>query len=78
MSTPLMPIFALQTLLQHAFVVTDTPYLPYLPTGGILIGNTTACIAIDATGVRIFGPTVQVNGDPGGLAPAAAALLVTK
>ncbi|MEK4035906.1 phage baseplate assembly protein V [Methylocystis sp. IM3] len=77
-SAPAMPIFALQTLLQHALVVTDTPYPPYLPTGGILIGNATACIAIDATGVRIFGPTVQVNGDPAGAAPAAAALLVTK
>jgi hypothetical protein len=77
-SAPLMPIFALQTLLQHGLVVTDTPYLPYLPTGGVLIGNTTACIAIDMTGVRIFGPTVQVNGDPAGAVPAAAALLVTK
>lgn len=77
-SVPGMPIFALQTLLQHGLIVTDTPYPPYLPAGGILIGNTTACIAIDATGVRIFGPTVQVNGDPAGAVPVAAALLVTK
>jgi hypothetical protein len=30
------------------------------------------------TGVRIFGPTVQVNGDPTGVAVALAALLITK
>lgn len=78
LSLPLLPIFALETLLKHAFVITDSPLLPYLPAGGILIGNPTSCIAIDMTGVRIFGPTVQFNGDPAGLVPAAAALLVTK
>ncbi|HEY0299986.1 MAG TPA: hypothetical protein VGC36_01545, partial [Rhizomicrobium sp.] len=59
-------------------VITDAPLPPYLPTGGVLIGNAVACIAIDMTGVRIFGPTVQVNGEPTGMVPAAAALLVTK
>ena len=77
-STPALPIFALESLLKHAFVVTDAPLLPYLPSGGILIGNSTACIAIDMTGVRIFGPTVQFNGDPAGLVPPSCALLVTK
>jgi len=78
MTVPNMPIFALQTLAQHGLIISDTPYPPYLPAGGILIGNQAACIAIDATGVRIFGPTLQVNGDPTGAAPMAAALLVTK
>lgn len=78
LSVPLAPIFALETLLKHAFVITDAPLLPYLPSGGILIGNPASCIAIDMTGVRIFGLTVQFNGDPAGLAPMAAALLVTK
>ncbi|TKD47380.1 phage baseplate assembly protein V [Azotobacter chroococcum] len=75
-SAPLMPIFALQTILKHHFTMTDTPMPPYLPTGGILLGSLLAGIAIDSTGVRIFGPTVQVNGTPGGQPPNAAALLV--
>jgi hypothetical protein len=78
LSVPSAPIFALETMLKHAFVITDTPLLPYLPSGGILIGNPASCIAIDMTGVRLFGLTVQFNGDPAGLAPMAAALLVTK
>ena len=78
LSVPSAPIFALETVLKHAFVITDAPLLPYLPSGGILIGNPASCIAIDMTGVRIFGLTVQFNGDPAGLAPMAAALLVTK
>lgn len=77
-STPALPIFALESLLKHAFVVSDAPLLPYLPSGGILIGNASAGIAIDMTGVRIYGPTVQINGDPAGLAPMTAALLVTR
>lgn len=77
-SAPSLPTFALESLLKHGFVVTDAPYLPYLPSGGVLIGNTVSCIAIDMTGVRIFGPTVQVNGDPTGAAVALAALLITK
>jgi hypothetical protein len=78
LSAPSLPIFALESFLKHAFVVSDAPLPPYLPSGGILIGNNVACIAIDMTGVRIFGPTVQFNGDPPGLVPAACALLVTK
>jgi Type VI secretion system/phage-baseplate injector OB domain len=77
-SAPSLPAFALETMLKHGLVVTDAPYLPYLPSGGVLIGNAVACIAIDMTGVRIFGPTVQVNGDPTGVAVALAALLITK
>lgn len=77
-SVPGFPMYALETLAKHGFVVTDAPYPPYLPSGGVLIGNLSACIAIDATGVRVFGPTVQINGDPTGVAVAAAALLITK
>jgi hypothetical protein len=78
MSVPLAPIFALESLRKQAFVISDAPLLPYLPTGGILIGGPAACIAIDETGVRIFGLTVQVNGEPTGTVPMAAALLVTR
>lgn len=77
-SKPLMPILAFQTLLKYGFTMTDTPMPPYLPSGGILIGSLMAGIAIDNTGVRMFGPTVQVNGTPDGMAVAAAALLVTQ
>jgi hypothetical protein len=77
-SVPLAPIFALESLRKQAFVISDAPLPPYLPVGGILIGGATACIAIDESGVRIFGPTVQVNGEPSGLVAAAAALLVTR
>jgi hypothetical protein len=76
---PGQAVFALESQSQKLqFVITDTPLAPYLPSGGILIGTATSCIAIDSTGVRLFGPTVQFNGTPDGSAVAAAALVVTK
>jgi hypothetical protein len=75
-SVPLAPIFALESLLKHAFVITDTPLPPHLPTGGILLGNATSGIAIDVAGVRIFGVTVSVNGAPGDITGLSGALLV--
>ena len=77
LSTPAAPIFALETMLsKHAFVITDAPLLPHLPAGGILIGNATAGIAIDVSGVRIVGPVVHLGGQPGDIVGVTAALLV--
>jgi hypothetical protein len=76
-SVPLAPIFALETIAKHAFIVSDVPMPPFLLTGGILLRAGTNFIAVEATGIRIIGfPSVQVNGTPDGN-PAAAALLVT-
>jgi hypothetical protein len=76
LSVPGAPIFALESFAKHVFVVSDTPLLPHLPSGGILIGNAAAGIAIDVSGVRIFGLTVQLNGLPGDISGVSAALLV--
>ena len=76
LGTPILPIFALESLFKHGFVVTDAPFAPHLPSGGILIGNATAGIAIDVAGVRIYGPVVHINGVPGDLSGVSAALLV--
>lgn len=57
------PAFSVSSTLEHGMVVTDEPYLPHLPQGGVLIGNALAGIAIDLRGVRIFGPPAQDNVD---------------
>jgi hypothetical protein len=67
-----------ESLLQHAIVISDTPVLPYLPKGGILMkSGAGSYVAVDPTGVRLFGVSVQVNGLPDGLNPLAAALAIT-
>ncbi|KQW02335.1 phage baseplate assembly protein V [Rhizobacter sp. Root1221] len=73
---PGAPIFAVESFAKHGFAVTDMPLLPYLPSGGIFIGNAAAGIAIDITGVRIFGPVVHLGAMPGDIAGVTAALLV--
>ena len=57
-------------------MISDTPVLPYLPLGGVLVKSGVGYIAIDPKGVRLFGPTVVVNGTPDGN-PASAALFIT-
>lgn len=76
-ATPGTPQMTIESLLKHAIVISDTPVPPFLPLGGILIKSTTAYVAIDAAGVRLFGTGVQVNGPPGVMNPALAALFVT-
>jgi hypothetical protein len=52
--------------------------MPFLPKGGVLLkSGTGSYVAVDATGVRIFGVSVQVNGLPDGVNPLAAALAIT-
>ena len=78
LATPGTPLMVVESLLQHAIVISDTPVLPYLPMGGILMkSGTGSYVAIDPNGVRLFGVSVQVNGLPNGSVPAAAALAVT-
>lgn len=79
LGTPGMPQMTVESLLKHAIVISDTPVLPYLPKGGILLKSQTSFVAIDATGVRLFGmppASVQINGTPDGMNPFAAALYV--
>lgn len=77
-SAPGTPRLTVESLAQHAFVISDTPVMPYLPQGGVLIKSGTGTyVAVDAAGVRVFGYSVQVNGTPDGSAPLAAALSVT-
>ena len=78
LSTPGAPQFAVESFAKHAIVISDTPVLPFLPKGGILLkSGTGSYVAVDATGVRIFGASVQINGMPDGLNPAIAALSIT-
>lgn len=59
-SVPLAPIWAVETVAQHALIVSDTPVLPWLPLGGILMRSGTSYIAVEPTGIRIFGTPVGV------------------
>lgn len=75
---PGTPNLTVESFVKHAFVISDTPVLPWLPNGGLLIKSLTSWIAIDATGIRMFGLPpggVQVNGTPAG-DPLSAALHV--
>jgi|KBSMisStandDraft_5_1062788.scaffolds.fasta_scaffold283757_2 hypothetical protein len=78
LAPPGPPKLIADTLLQHAFVISDVPVMPFLPKGGVLLkSGTGSYVAVDATGVRIFGVSVQVNGLPDGVNPLAAALAIT-
>lgn len=62
-SVPLAPIWAVETFAQHALIISDTPVLPWLPLGGILLKSGASYLAIEPTGIRIIGtPGVIVNG----------------
>jgi len=77
LSVPGLPVFALETVpTKHAFVITEAPLLPSLPSGGVFIGNAAAGIAIDITGVRIFGPVVHLGAMPADIAGVTAALMI--
>jgi hypothetical protein len=67
-STPLAPIFALETIAKHAFIISDTPVPPLLPQGGILLRSGVSYIVIEPSGIRICGmPSgVSINGTPDG------------
>ena len=72
-ATPGTPLMTVESLLKHAVVISDTPLPPLLPQGGILLKSGLSYIAIEPTGIRVFGkPGVMVNG----LTPADAALYV--
>jgi hypothetical protein len=77
LTPPGPPTLVVDSLVQHSIVISDVPVLPYLPTGGVLLKSGVAYVAVDATGVRIFGASVQMNGAPDGLNIAAAGLMVT-
>lgn len=75
---PGAPVLAIESFAKHALVISDTPVMPFLPKGGILLKSGLSYIAIEPTGVRIFGippQGVQINGTPEG-APANAGLHV--
>jgi type VI secretion system (T6SS) baseplate-like injector VgrG len=76
-AVPGAPHLSVASLVDHAIVVSDTPVLPFLPKGGILMKSGTGTyVAVDVTGVRIFGYSVQVNGTPDGVNPLTAALTI--
>jgi hypothetical protein len=60
LTTPGTPQLTIESLLKHAVVISDTPIMPFLPLGGILLKSGTSYIAIEPTGVRIFGTPVGV------------------
>jgi hypothetical protein len=78
LGTPGAPVFGLETIAKHAVIISDTPVLPFLPKGGILLRSGLSYVAIEPTGVRVFATPpqgFQVNGTPEGV-PLSAALLV--
>jgi hypothetical protein len=69
LGTPGTPQMHVESIIKNGLVISDTPVLPWLPTGGVLIKSATSYIAVDATGIRLFGLPpggVQVNGTPAG------------
>ncbi|MEO1208779.1 MAG: phage baseplate assembly protein V [Cyanobacteria bacterium J06638_20] len=60
-STPGVPIFALQTPLQNALVVSDSP-VPPLTAPGVLLQGGTSSITVDPSGVTITAPLIRING----------------
>jgi hypothetical protein len=77
LTVPGVPQVAMESLLKHAVVISDSPITGLLPTGGILLRSGASFIAIEPKGIRIFGaPAVAINGAPSG-DPATAALYIT-
>jgi len=80
LGTPGTPQLTVESLLKHAIVISDTPIMPFLPTGGILLKSSSPAglsfVAIDPTGVKIYGSPlgVMINSLDG--TPASAALHV--
>lgn len=76
LNVPGAPQIAVESLLKHAIVISDTPLPPLLPMGGILLRSGASLIALEPKGIRIVGvPAVAVNGAPSG-DPATAALYI--
>lgn len=77
LTVPGVPQVAIESLLKHAIVISDSPITGLLPMGGILFRSGASFIAIEPKGIRIFGaPAVAINGAPSG-DPATAALYIT-
>jgi len=77
LTAPGVPQLVMESLLKHAVVISDAPIAGLLPVGGILLRSGTSFIAIESTGIRIFGaPGVAINGAPSG-DPLTAALYIT-
>jgi hypothetical protein len=76
LATPGVPQVVMESLLKHSIVISDSPIPGLLPLGGVLLRSGASFIAIEPTGVRIFGVPTTVNGDPTGN-PASAALYIT-
>lgn len=53
LTTPPAPVFAIESALQNAVVVSDGPLPPWLPNGGVLLKSGTNYVAVDQTGVRV-------------------------
>jgi hypothetical protein len=55
LGAPGTPQMTIESLLKHAVVISDTPIMPFLPLGGILLKSGASFVAIEPTGVRILG-----------------------
>lgn len=60
-TTPGAPVVVLETVAKNALVVSDVP-VPPMKAGGILLRSGPSYVAVDPTGVTIFGPKVTING----------------
>ncbi len=61
LTMPGAPVIVLETVAKNALVVSDVP-VPPMKAGGILIRSGPSYIALDPTGVTIFGPSVTITG----------------
>jgi hypothetical protein len=73
LTTPGVPQMAIESLLKHAVVISDSPIPGLLPMGGILLRSGDSFIAVEPSGIRVLAMKgVAING----IGPAAA-LFVT-
>ena len=61
LTTPGAPVIVMQSIAQSKMVISDTP-IPPMQGPGILLQAGPAYIAIDPTGVTIFGGQISING----------------
>ncbi len=61
LTTPGAPVILMQSIAQSKMVISDTP-IPPMQGPGILLQAGPSYIAIDPTGVTIFGPKIFITG----------------
>jgi hypothetical protein len=62
LANPATPPIILQTVLQNALVVSDTPIPPMIAPGVMMMGGPASYIAVSPAGIQIFAPQIQITG----------------